>query len=288
MQSGVSVCMTTYNQEKYIAEAIESVMSQKTTFPVQLVIGEDCSPDGTPHICRHYASLHSNISVFCRDSNLGLAKNLALVWAECKGKYIAILEGDDLWSSPDKLQTQVELMEQHPEYSMCFTRTKLQDENNANNHRQFPYHEIRGGTLTISDIIRHNLMANCSVMYRGGLVPQFLEWMLGLPYCDLALHCLHLQHGLAGYIPEYMAIYRMHEGSAFECKSMPEKVAISSQVYIALSKHLNAPYADQAKQPLIMMYLALAFYGFYKMPFWYKLTGWTIALEELNHLRKVR
>lgn len=288
MQSGISVCMTTYNQEKYIAEAIESVLSQKTTFPVELVIGEDCSPDGTCRVCQGYASKYPNITVLNHKANMGLPHNLSLVWQECKGQYIAMLEGDDFWSSPDKLQTQVELMEQHPEYSMCFTRTKVQDETGHNNHRQFPYREINKPALSLSDTIHHNLMANCSVMYRAGLAPKFPSWLLESQCPDLALHCLHLLHGLSGYIPEYMAVYRMHNQSAFESRSLAEKVSIHTHTYRALSEHLPYPYSEQARQTLIMMHLGLVVYGFFKMPLWFKLTGWTIALEELNHLRKVR
>ena len=290
MQSGVSVCMTTYNQENYIAEAIESVLSQKTTFPVQLVIGDDCSKDGTCFVCRGYTSKLTNIILLDHKANMGLPRNLSLVWQECKGQYIAMLEGDDLWSSPDKLQTQVELMEQHPEYSMCFTRTTIRDEDNPNNHhRQFPYRELTKPTLTISDMIEHNLIANCSVMYRAGLVPQLPYWMLTLPYCDLALHCLHLEHGVAGYIPEFMAIYRMHGGSAFESKSLAERVRISTEVYFALSRHLKKPSCcNQASETLMLMLTATTLYSFLALPLKSKLIWWTLLFKELGHAWRVR
>lgn len=284
----VSVCMTTYNQEKYIAEAIESVLTQRTTFPVQLVIGDDCSTDGTVYICQGYASKHTNIKLLAHRCNIGLSRNLSLVWQECKEKYIAMLEGDDLWSSPDKLQRQVELMEQHPEYSMCFTRTRVKDEANPNNRRQFPYGKVTKPALGLSETIKHNLMANCSVMYRGDLIPSLPEWMLKLPYCDLALHCLHLQRGLAGYIPECMTIYRMHGASAFESKPLLERVRISTRVYAALAEHLPYPHCEQARQTLVMMYCGLALYDWLKMPLKHKIGMLVTALEELNHLRKVR
>lgn len=286
MQPVVSVCMTTYNQEKYIAEAIESVLAQKTSFPVQLVIGEDCSTDKTLSICHHYAAMHSNIVLLHRSYNLGLARNLVLVWQECKSQYIAMLEGDDFWCSSYKLQRQVELMEQHPEYSMCFTTANVRDEDNPDNHREFPCRKSRKVSLNLSDVIRHNLLANCSVMYRGGLVPQLPKWMLGLPYLDLALHCLHSQYGNIGYISEHMAIYRLHKDSSFECKSLVERVRISTEVYAALAQYLPKPYCEQARQTLVLMYAGLILYDLYKMPLGYRLGTGAIALEELDHLRR--
>ncbi len=253
----VSVCMTTYNQEKYIVDAIESVVTQRTTFPVQLVIGEDCSTDNTADICKHYASLYPNISLVCRRKNIGLAKNFALSWLRCKGKYIAILEGDDVWCSKSKLETQVAFMESHPEYPMCFTRTEVMDKN-----KQFPHREGNYSSLGITDIIRHNLMANCSVLYRRGIVPEIPYWMMSLPYCDLALHCLHLQHGSAAYIPETTALLRLHSNNSFEQQGLMERVRVSTEVYQALSENLPSPYAEQAKQTLLLMYQGLALWDF--------------------------
>jgi len=286
MSLEVSVCMTTYNQEKYVAEAIESVLAQKTSFPVQLVVGEDCSADNTYQVCQRYAALYSSITLQHRSYNMGLARNLALTWQECKGKYIAMLEGDDYWCSHDKLQRQVELMEHHPEYSMCFTTANVKDETNSDNHREFPYRKSRKVSLNLPDIIRHNLLANCSVMYRGGLVPQLPKWMLGLPCLDLALHCLHAQYGDIGYISEHMAIYRLHSGSSFECKSLVERVRISTEVYAALAQYLPYPYCEQARQTLVLMYAGLILYDLYKMPLGYRLGTGAIALEELDHLRR--
>lgn len=285
----VSVCMTTYNQEKYIGEAIESVLSQQTNFPVQLVIGEDHSTDQTLAICQHFASLYPNILLYRRNDNLGLARNLALTWAQCKGDYIAILEGDDLWCSRSKLQKQVDFLDSHPEYSACFTLANLRDEDRRNNrHRYFPYRTPKQNTLRISDIIRHNLIANCSVMYRAGLVSRIPDWMMGMGCCDLALHCCHAVHGPVGYIPELMSTYRLHSGSSFESKSLKEKVAINVPVYHALSLHLPSPYDKQALQTLLLMNLGLSLWNLWQLPLRYKISEILLPLEELEHLWRVR
>lgn len=288
MQPVVSVCMTTYNQDKYIASAIESVLGQSTSFPMQLVIGDDHSTDKTYDICQHFAALYSNI-IFChRNYNLGLARNLALTWQECKGKYIAMLDGDDYWCSPYKLRKQVELMERKPNLAMCFTITYLKDETGKCKQKTFPPRLSTKPELAITDVIRHNYMANCSVMYRAGLVEKLPEWMLELPYCDLALHCLHLCYGNAGYIPEVLSVYRMHSDSAFESKSLAERIGISTTTYSALAKHLPAPYSRQAQQTLVLMHFGLMVYSLLKLPLSYKAGLVSIALEELAHSWRTR
>jgi glycosyltransferase involved in cell wall biosynthesis len=288
----VSVCMTTYNQAPYISEAIESVLCQETSFPFELVIGEDCSTDKTLEICRQYQTRYPEvIKLHPRHPNLGFAKNLALTWAECKGQYIAILEGDDLWCSPSKLQEQVDFLQANPDYSMCYTKTNIKSEE-PNRHDQWPYRQTRKNTLTTSDILRHNLIANCSVMYRRAF-PQLPEWTLSLPYFDICLHSLHSLNGPVGRIPKIMATYRLHGSSSFESKSYLERMRLSSVVYAELANHLPSPYCHQATETLLMMYLGLrrwrdSLQAFLRLPPKYQLTWPAIPAEQLYHMCRVR
>lgn len=264
MQPSVSVLMTAYNQEKYIAQAIESVLSQQTNFPVTLLISDDCSTDQTLHIARQYSNSNRNISILSHPVNVGLAHNFCSAWSQCNSKYIAILEADDFWLSTRKLQTQVDFLESHPAYSMCFTLTNLLDENGSNRHDQWPYHKATKQTLTATDIIRHNLIANCSVMYRAsalGLRYILLldyPWLMSLPHLDIALHILHAIQGPIGYIPKLMATYRMHSGSAFEHLPYEERLSRAAQIYTALADNLCTPYCYEVQQTLILMLQGLA------------------------------
>lgn len=118
----VSVCMTTYNHAPYLARAIEGVLSQRTTFGVELVLGEDCSTDGTRVICEAYAGRYpGRIRVVTSSANVGWRANYRRTFEACRGKYVAYCDGDDWWSDPCKLQMQVELMESDPECGMCYT-----------------------------------------------------------------------------------------------------------------------------------------------------------------------
>ncbi|MCX5807669.1 MAG: glycosyltransferase [Proteobacteria bacterium] len=111
--------MITYNHEPYIAKAIEGVLMQKTGFPFELIIGEDCSTDRTREIVLEYQKKHPNIiRVLTSESNVGMHKNLRHVYDACRGKYIAYCEGDDYWHNPLKLKKQVECLESHPDVGL--------------------------------------------------------------------------------------------------------------------------------------------------------------------------
>ncbi len=100
-----SVCMSTFRHKQFIRQAIEGVMEQRTSFPVELVIGEDCSEDGTREICEELAKKYaSRIRLLPSDRNYGQNRNLHRILRACRGRYIALCEGHDFWIDPDKLQ----------------------------------------------------------------------------------------------------------------------------------------------------------------------------------------
>jgi len=126
----VSVRMATYNHEKWIAQAIEGVVNQKTDFEYELVIGEDCSTDRTREICFEYQKRYPDkIRVLWADVNVNSigSGNAGRINAHCRGEFLATCEGDDYWTDPLKLQKQVEFMEAHEEYSVCFTKHDIHD-----------------------------------------------------------------------------------------------------------------------------------------------------------------
>lgn len=290
----VSVCMTVYNQASYVGEAIESVLYQSVGFPFELVIGEDRSTDGTLAICEDYQRRHpSLIRLHRRAQNLGCAGNQAAAWAACRGEYIAMLDGDDYWSSPLKLRNQVAFLDDNPEYSMCFTRCRLMSDHGGRYDR-WPYRQNIKTTLQTEDVLRHNLIANCSVMYRP-VFRHFPKWLAGLPYCDLALHVLHSLSGPIGYIPEDMAVYRLHGANYFEAMPFLSRMEWSSKVYAALVEQLPEPHASQAAQVLLMMRLGMVVKDakeslslWRRLPLRHRLTWPSIPLEQLYHLWVIR
>lgn len=117
----VTVCVVTFNQEKWIRQALDSVLAQQTEYPFEVIIGEDHGDDGTRAICQEYANKYENVSLLPSLTNLGVTAN----WIQCiqagTGKYIMTCAGDDWWHNPNKIQLQVDFMESHPDCVICHT-----------------------------------------------------------------------------------------------------------------------------------------------------------------------
>ena len=129
----VSIACTTYNHEKYIAHAIEGFLMQYTPFPIEIIIHDDASTDGTADIIRKLGMSHRIIKPIFQETNQFSLKKKPLgtyVIPQCRGKYIALCEGDDYWTDPYKLKKQVDVLESHPEFAMCFTNSSIVDGNN--------------------------------------------------------------------------------------------------------------------------------------------------------------
>lgn len=119
----VSIVCITYNHEPYLRQTLDSFLMQKTSFAYEIVLAEDCSTDGTRKICEEYAAKYPDmIHYIYRDHNVGYNENEYEAMNSAKGKYIAYCEGDDYWTISDKLQKQVDFLESHPEYSVCWHR----------------------------------------------------------------------------------------------------------------------------------------------------------------------
>ena len=125
MKPLVSIVCITYNHEPYLRQALDGFLMQRTTFPVEIILAEDCSSDGTRAICEEYLVKYPDkIKYIYRDHNVGYNENEYEAMCAADGKYIAYCEGDDYWTDPQKLQKQVDFLEAHPDYSVCWHRCK--------------------------------------------------------------------------------------------------------------------------------------------------------------------
>lgn len=126
----VSVILIAYNQRRYIRQAIESVLAQETSFPYELLIGDDASDDGTGDIVAEYAQAYPDrVRAFIRPENLGAARNAVLLLQQARGEFIASLEGDDYWIDPQKLEKQAAFLRESPDFIGCTSRIRCVDEN---------------------------------------------------------------------------------------------------------------------------------------------------------------
>lgn len=125
MKPLVSIVCITYNHEPYLRQALEGFLMQKVNFPLEIILAEDCSTDGTRKICEEYVAKYpALIHYIYRDHNVGYNENEYEAMCAAKGKYVAYCEGDDYWTDSHKLQKQVDFLENHPEYTVCWHRCK--------------------------------------------------------------------------------------------------------------------------------------------------------------------
>jgi glycosyltransferase involved in cell wall biosynthesis len=218
MNPRVSVAMLTYNHARYVEQALRSVLMQRTRAPFEVVIGEDASSDGTRAIIEEFAQQHPHtIRLLAHEHNLGMHRNFASILAACRGTYVALLEGDDYWTAPDKLQRQVDFLDSHPEYSMCFHDAAITYENGRGGSATYSRLGLTKppATCTLEHLLVGNFVPTCGAMFRRGLVPELPNWVEQLNALDWSLHVLNVQHGPAGFIDDIMAVYRVHGGGVW-------------------------------------------------------------------------
>ncbi len=243
----VSVCITTYNHERYIAQAIESALMQVVDFPYEILIGEDESSDGTRDIVLAYQRKYpERIRLFLHDHPPGYVhvngrQNFINNLANATGQYIALLEGDDYWTCPSKLQKQVEYLDKNPGYAICFHNAK---EIYENGERE-PWDYCPPGmkeTLTLRDLLACNFMPTCSVVFRRGLFHEFPDWYSHLRFGDWPLHILNAERGDIRYINELMGVHRHHPGGIWSSVGPAQDTEETLRFYTTISSYLGSRY----------------------------------------------
>ena len=205
----VSVRMSTYNHEPYIAQAIEGVVMQETEYPFELIIGEDCSTDRTREIAFEYQKKYPDIiRVIAWDKNVGMRKNGQQVRIACRGKYVAWCEGDDYWTDPRKLQKQVDYFAANPEVVLVAHRAHKVDLN-SNIMTTFPSPQPK--YLRPKDIIIKGggFFATNSMMLKKSLLQDMPDWCCWFPVGDVAVINLAIHRGKVGFINEIMSDHRV-------------------------------------------------------------------------------
>jgi glycosyltransferase involved in cell wall biosynthesis len=212
----VSVAVHTYNHRSFIGQAIESILAQRRDFPIEIVISDDCSPDGAGKVIDEHQARYPELFVrLDPERNVGAHANFSRVWTGCRGKYIALLDGDDWWHSPDKLRTQVAFMEAHPEYTISGHTVRVVRMPDGRELETQPPQQHRRQPATVQDLIPSNYLHSCSVMCRRGFVPAMPAWTERLSMGDWPLWILHALHGPIGFIDRPYGTYRLHEGGTW-------------------------------------------------------------------------
>lgn len=242
--------MITYNHAPYLAQAVESVLGQQTCFPYELVIGEDCSSDETREIAVRFARRFPEaVRLLPSAERLGANRNFERTLAACRGKYVALLEGDDFWTSPHKLERQVQVLETSPEVSLTFHPVHIVPRRGAGEGRVFP--KSVPERTGIRDILQYNYIPTPSVVARNPGLSRLPGWFHRTYMTDWPFFLLCASGGQIHFTREPMAAYRMTGEGIWTSISSTEKMKHWLEAYLAADRAFAHQYSDILK-PLIL------------------------------------
>ena len=213
----ISICIVTYNHEEYIRQCIEGVLQQDVDFEYEIVVGEDCSTDNTRSIIEELVAQHPNkLRVQYHAKNLGAEKNFNQTISECKGEYIAFLEGDNYWTDTGKLKSQVRFLDMHQQAAFCFHRVAYLGDTGGLLKQILPPtdpEELSDIEFLFQD---SNPVPLGSIVARRALLEGLADWVKGLKLGDWPLCMMLASRGKIGFIARSMSVQRNHEGSSWQ------------------------------------------------------------------------
>lgn len=216
----VSVICTAYNHEKYIAQALEGFVLQKTSFPMEVIVHDDASSDNTAQIIAEYEKKYRDLFVTVYQRENQYSKKNVSIWFDiafplARGRYIAFCEGDDYWTDPYKIQKQIDFMENHPDFAICFHNMQVIYEGETHLNRLSNNHQKE--ITTIETLASGNYIYTASCVFRNNYLKK-PDWFCQCPVRDYPLHLLNARHGKIKFIDEVMGVYRVHKGGLWENK----------------------------------------------------------------------
>ncbi|MCU0598934.1 MAG: glycosyltransferase [Desulfobacterales bacterium] len=240
----VSVILITYNHDEFIAEAIEPVLRQKTDFPFEILIGEDQSTDHTLKICRIYQKKDPyRIRLISAETNVGMHRNISRLWCRCRGAYIAFCEGDDYWSDDRKLAKQVDFLNKNTNFSMCGAFTERIERGQGKEWRsagqQGPSRIL--DAYGVEDLIPEYNFHFSSILLRKALI-RFPSWFWRVYCADRPLYLLCAEKGPVGFIPEYLSVYRLHEGGIWSARRQMDKAQKGIELFEHIDEYFDYRY----------------------------------------------
>lgn len=246
----VSVCMITYNHANYIEKAIQSILSQKGDFEIELVIANDNSPDNTYEIIRSCIQNNNSkhkIKYIHNTQNIGMMPNFEQALNACDGDFLAICEGDDYWTSPNKIEEQVNFLLANNEYSICFHAVSI---DNKGIIEEDTITKTSNTNTSIYDLAKNNYIHTCSVLYNNKdkikLPENFSEVKVG----DYYLHMLFAKKGNVHYIDTIFAHYRVHDASYWSSKQQIDREKIWIEFINSIKNEFNSPIQKILKKQI--------------------------------------
>ncbi len=245
----VSVIVTTYNHSLFISECLDNILAQHTNFDFEVIIGDDESNDGCRLICTNYAKANNSkirLLLHARRNNININGlptgrfNFIYNAYSARGKYIALCDGDDYWTDPNKLQKQVDFLELNQDYSMTYSDCNLLKEGihlgtklEAKNKKDWNYNEL----------LRFPTLPTCTVLFRN--IPEvFLSFYkhLNVTNGDALLFALLGKYGKAKYLEIEGCVYRQHKTGIYSNLKEVERNKNRRKLCKALYQEVEKPY----------------------------------------------
>ena len=239
------VLVTTYNHEAFVAQALESVMSQRTDFDFDVVIMDDCSTDRTPVILdawqrRSPTRIRVRLAAVNRNDNAALMEE----FLAAPSRYLAWIDGDDYWTSPWKLQRQVDFLDANPDCVLCYHNAlKVFDDGQPPRAYCQPQKQFS----TIDDLLDAWSIPGSSPMFRAGVLDELPSWFRDERWSDWAMYLLYAEHGRIGYLDDVMSVYRVHQRGMWSSLSKAEQDRTELAFYQALPTRFGSRYGAVAR-----------------------------------------
>jgi glycosyltransferase involved in cell wall biosynthesis len=233
-----SVFVLTHDHVEWIGRALDSALAQEAPFEYELLVADDFSTDGTRERVLEYAERHPDrIRTFLPDRNLGIAGIWLQAARQCRGEYVAILEGDDYWTSTDKLARQVALLDRNPGWSTCFHRATLFFDDGSRPSRPATP-AFAKDVFGLEDILRSCFIPFLTVVFRRDVLATVPEWLFEYRWFDWLFHIWCAQRGAIGFLGEDMASYRVHAAGNWSARTRLDQLGEDLAVYERLRSEL--------------------------------------------------
>ncbi|NPT42359.1 glycosyltransferase [Paraburkholderia sp. 1N] len=223
----VNVLLVTYNHERFVQQALDSILMQQFDGEIDIIVADDKSTDATVAVISTYQEIDPRVSIsYLKGAkNLGITRNYQRGFAACTADYVAVLEGDDYWTDPCKLAKQVRFLESHRECVMCSANYIVFEEGPKQFTPRVP--ELEGWNyLTSRSLISDNVIGNFSTcLYRLESLRLLPPSLFTIKAYDWAMHITLGQFGLIGFLKEPMSVYRVHPKGSWSILTYQQKLA---------------------------------------------------------------
>lgn len=242
--------LITYNQAKFIRQCLDGIVTQQTSFPMEVLIHDDASTDGTQEIIKEYAEKYPRlISPILQKENQyskGVKIDMEYNYKRARGKYIATCEGDDFWTDPHKLQRQVDILERHADYSLCcHACSVLEEETKKLEQPPQLCGQAKGMEFDYSKKLELGwFFHTLSVVFRREMLDPN-QWHMFHYYRDVHQFYYLLKQGKGYYIDQVMGTYRTHAGGVYRGMSRELQIHTDLQVFNELYAKEKDPFLKE-------------------------------------------